>query len=94
MLFPDTALARAVTPAAVVPRLRVSTGASVEISVNAEVPPMLPVRLDKVTLPIEVLVLIVNDAVPVIFPEPVLKLTDFIEALPRTLLMAMPLELP
>lgn len=78
------------------PRLRVSTAAFVEISVAEEAPPMLPVRLDRVTLPVAV-VLIVFVADPVMFPEPVLKLTDFSTlplANPRIPLRAMPLALP
>lgn len=83
-------MARVVT-GAIVPKLRVSCGASVEISVVAAVPPILPLRLVRVTLPV-VLVLIVSVAgvVAVIFPEAVCKLTEFIAVLPRAPLTVMP----
>ncbi len=70
------------------PKLRVRTGASVEISVVDAVPPILPLRVVSVTLPVDVLVEIVFADDPVIFPEAVCKFTDAIVVLPSVPLMA------
>ncbi len=81
-MFPAAISLNRVVTAAVAPRLRVRTGASVIISVPADVPPMLPVRLVRVTLPVEVLVKIGLSDGSVIFPVDVCKLTDCIVVLP------------
>lgn len=82
VVFPVPPVLRAAT-AAVVPKLRESIGALVIISVPADVPPILPVRLVRVRLPVEVLVLIVLDEDVKILPEPVDRVTDCIVVLPR-----------
>ncbi len=82
VLFPEPALLRAETPA-VEPKLTVTLGALVEISVVETVPPMLPVRLVRVTLPVALVVMVFADD-PFMLPADVCKETDCMVAFPRT----------
>ena len=90
VLFAEPVLVLSPVTAAVAPKFSPNVAAVVRISVLDAVPPMLPVRLERV----RAVVVTVFEDDDVMFPEPVDRLIACIPPVPKLLLIVIGSELP